>query len=112
MKSEVFSYTVLALILAVLVVTLVVLAIKYLKESSLEKIRGDVYQLILKAEHFYKKGENRAKFLYVATQARNLLPKWVRLFITDTLIEKTVELWFRSVKDLLDDGKLNGKEKK
>lgn len=111
MKSGVFSYTVLALILAVLIVTLVVIAIKYLKESSLEKIRSDVYQLILKAEHYYKKGENSAKFLYVATQARNLLPRWARLFITDKLIENTIELWFRGVKDLLDDGKLNGKEK-
>lgn len=80
----------------------------YVRDKSLSEIREDVYQLFLKAEHkpeFAESGKQRMK--WVLSQARMLLPNWVQVFITDTFLEKVVEGWFRAVKDLLDDGKMN-----
>lgn len=84
----------------------------YLREKTLSEIRADVYQLFLKAEHnpeFTKQGKQKMK--WVLSQARSLLPKKAQFFITDAFLEKVVQMWFDSVKDLLDDGKLNGSGK-
>jgi hypothetical protein len=84
----------------------------YLKEKTLEDIRADVYQLFLKAEHTYlETGSGQQKMKYVIQQARGLLPEWTKIFITDEMLERVVEIWFHSIKDLLDDGKLNGSGK-
>lgn len=80
----------------------------YLKESTLDEIRVDVYQLILEAEHMYKEtGQGKQKFKWVVSQARLLLPKWIMFFITEETLEQIIEIWFQGVKDLLDDGKYN-----
>lgn len=97
------------LCLIFLVVTLILCLVTYLRDKTLDQIRGDVYQLFLKAEHnheFAKSG--RYKMKWVLSKARALLPGWAQLFITDDMLEKIVQGWFDSVKDLLDDGKLNG----
>ena len=39
-----------------------------------------------------------------------MLPKWVRLFVSKDRLRKTVDKWFKEIKDLLDDGKLNNVE--
>lgn len=96
------------LVIAVAVVGLIVFAYIYLRDKTLEEIRADVYQLFLQAEHTYlETGAGKQKMKYVISQARGLLPSWVQMFITDAMLEKLVEEWFRGVKDLLDDGKLN-----
>lgn len=80
----------------------------YLKHKTLDEIREDVYQLFLKAEHLYKQsGTGKQKMRFVIKHARELLPSWSRTFITDAVLEDIIELWFRAVKDLLDDGKFN-----
>lgn len=84
----------------------------YLRDKSLNDIRADVYQLFLKAEH--KPGvmeSGKKKMKWVLKRVRSLLPKWAQIIITDTFLERIVEGWFKAVKDLLDDGKLNGSEK-
>lgn len=84
----------------------------YLRDKSLNDIRADVYQLFLEAEHnpvVMESGKQKMK--WVLSRARSLLPGWVQLFITDAFLEKIVEGWFQAVKDLLDDGKLNGSGK-
>lgn len=84
----------------------------YMRDKTLNEIRAEVYQKFLEAEHnpkFTKKGEQKMK--WVLSQARMLLPKWVQPFITDALLEKVVKGWFKAVKDLLDDGKMNGSTK-
>ena len=97
------------IVLAVLLVVTVVIAIQYLKQKGLDGIRNNVYQLILSAEHLYKQsGQGKQKFEWVIQQARGLLPKWLRLFVTDEMLESAVQYWFTGVKDLLDDGKVNG----
>ena len=80
----------------------------YVRDKTLNDIRADVYQLFLKAEHhpeLASKGKQKMK--WVLSQARSLLPFWLQFFITDECLEKIVEGWFQSIKDLLDDGKLN-----
>lgn len=80
----------------------------YIRNRTLEEIRIDVYKLFLNAEHlFFESPSGQQKMKYVISRARGLLPKWLRLLVTDELLEKIIEGWFRAVKDLLDDGKLN-----
>lgn len=101
--------TIVTIVLIVFAVAaLAVCTYVYLRDKKLEEIRGDVYQLFLKAEHTYlKTGSGKQKMKYVIQQARGLLPIWLQVFITEDFLEKVVEGWFMAVKDLLDDGKIN-----
>lgn len=81
----------------------------YLRNKTLEDVREDAYKLFLAAEHHPVFGASgKQKMKWVLSQVRELLPVWARLLITDALLEKVVQAWFDAVKDLLDDGKLNG----
>ena len=109
---ELLSVIPMWLIIAVLViiaVTVIVMAVVYLKNRTLDDIRNDVYQLILRAEHMYEEsGMGKQKMKWVVSQARKLLPEWMQMFISDEGLEKIIQAWFDGVKDLLDDGKMNG----
>lgn len=95
----------------VLVVTLVI-TFQYAKHKGLEGIREQVYQLILKAEHMYKEsGTGQQKLKWVVQQARGLLPKWLQVIMSEDALLKIIDVWFCGVKDLLDDGKINGSQK-
>ena len=59
---------------------------------------------------FKESGSGKQKMKYVVSQARKLLPSWLQYFVTDEFLESVIEKWFQAVKDLLDDGKLNGSE--
>ncbi len=95
----------------VIIATLVGLGIAaylYFKEKTLNEIRADVYQLFLEAEHRYTESkQGKQKLKWVVSRARGLLPGWLQTFITEAALEKIIDLWFRAVKDLLDDGKYN-----
>ena len=101
--------TVLTIVLVV--VTLFILGAGiyfYVRDKSLAEIRADVYQLFLKAEHNPKFAESgKQKMKWVLSRARMLLPAWLQILITDVFLEKVIEGWFRAIKDLLDDGKIN-----
>ena len=98
-------------VLILLVVTIVI-AFQYAKYKGLEGIRANVYQLILKAEHMYKEsGAGQQKLKWVVQQARGLLPKWLQVIITEDTLLKVIDIWFGGVKDLLDDGTINGSQK-
>lgn len=72
-----------------------------------------VYQLILKAEHIYNEsGQGKQKLKYVVSQERGLLPQWLRIFVTEDAMMKVIDEWYKGVKDLLDDGKVNGSQEK
>lgn len=84
----------------------------YLRDKSLEEIREDVYQLFLQAEHKYvETGAGKQKMAWVISKARGLLPTWAQTIVSEELLYKVFEKWFRAVKDLLDDGKVNGSQK-
>lgn len=103
---------VLILVIAVLLIVTIVIAVQYLKQKGFDGIRADVYQLILKAEHMYNEsGQGKQKLKYVVSQARGLLPKWLQVFVTEEAMMKVIDKWFEGVKDLLDDGRVNGSQK-
>lgn len=100
---------VLAIIFIILVVAVVVfLAVKAIQNIGLEKIRAFVYQKFIEAEHEFQYGDNEQKFEYVVNLARSHLPMPFSMFITQDLLRKVIQLWFDLVKDLLDDGRMNG----
>ena len=105
--------TIITIILAV--ITLAILAgclYLYLRDKTLQEIRAEVYQLFLQAEHLYTKtGSGKQKMKWVISKARGLLPSWAQIFISEELLYKVIETWFQAVKDLLDDGKVNGSQK-
>ena len=99
-------------IIAVLIVASVIwMGYAYLKNRTLDEIRGDVYQLVLKAEHTYRlSSSGKQKMKWVVSQARKLLPGWMQLIISEEMLQKIIQVWFDEVKDLLDDGKMNGSQ--
>ena len=103
---------ILLVVVLILLVVTIVIAFQYAKYKGLEGIRANVYQLILKAEHMYKEsGTGQQKLKWVVQQARGLLPKWLQVIITEDMLLKVIDIWFGGVKDLLDDGKINGSQK-
>lgn len=97
---------------AVVILTIVAMAVTYFKNRSLEDIRADVYQLILKAEHIYEEsGSGKQKMKWVVSQARKLLPQWAQALISEDTLMNIIQIWFDGVKDLLDDGKMNDSSK-
>ena len=98
-----------AIFVAVVAATIVLVQIYfYFRNKSLEQIREDVYELFLKAEanpDFKHAGMRKMKWVLV--QARNLLPGWIQILISDAFLEEVVQSWFDGIKDILDDGKLN-----
>lgn len=103
---------VLILVIAVLVVVTAVVVYQYAKAKGLEGIRKEVYELFLHAEHIYKEsGQGEQKLKWVVQQARSLLPRWLQVIVSEEMLIKVIEEWFAAVKDLLDDGKVNGSRK-
>ena len=102
---------ILVVALVILVAITVVMAYQYAKMRGMDGIRGDVYQLILKAEHVYNaSGQGEQKLKWVVQQARGLLPKWLQVIMSEEVLLKIIDWWFKEVKDLLDDGKVNSSQ--
>ena len=71
-----------------------------------------IYKLFLKAEHDFKESHaGKQKMKWVISKARGLLPVWMQMIITEEMFENIIQYWFDGIKDLLDDGKLNGMNK-
>lgn len=98
---------VLVIILIAIIITTIYIIYQYAKLKGLDGIRVQVYQYMIIAEHNYLSGEGRQKLKYVVSKARQLLPDWMRFFITDDALMHLVDMWFGEIKDLLDDGKIN-----
>lgn len=70
-----------------------------------------MYKLFLRAEHEFKESHaGKQKMKWVVSKARGMLPVWVQMIITEDMFENIVQYWFDGIKDLLDDGRLNGIE--
>lgn len=104
---------VLAIIAILIIISVIWMGYTYLKNRTLDEIRGDVYQLVLKAEHTYRlSSSGKQKMKWVVSQARKLLPGWLQLIISEEMLQKIIQVWFDEIKDLLDDGKMNGSQKR
>lgn len=97
----------LAILIICLILTTVYMGYQHAKLKGLDGIRAEVYQYMLKAEHKYVSGQGRQKLRYVVGKARGLIPGWMQFFITDDILINLIETWFKEIKDLLDDGKVN-----
>ena len=89
----------------------IVIVYQYAKMKGLEGIRKKVYDLFLRAEKGFtesKQGEQKLK--WVVQQARGLLPRWLQVVISEEALMTIIDWWFKEVKDLLDDGKVNGSQ--
>ena len=103
---------VLVIIVVMIALSIIYMGYTYLKSRTLDEIRGDVYQLVLRAEHTYKESSSgKQKMKWVVSQARKLLPGWMQLIISEEMLQKIIQIWFDEVKDLLDDGKMNSSQK-
>lgn len=99
----------LAVITALIIVFLIKKLVDYIARRGLEGIRYDVYKLFLEAEHtFMASGQGQQKLDYVIHLARAMLPPVAQLFVSEKMLREIVQIWFDGIKDLLDDGKLNG----
>lgn len=102
---------VLVVVVLILAIVTVVTVFQYLKSKGLDGIRANAYQLMLKAEHLYKENDQgKKKLQWVVQQARGLLPTWLQIFISEETLTKIIDEWFKGVKDLMDDGKVNGSQ--
>lgn len=102
---------VLVIVAVFLLIVTIVIAIQYAKAKGLDGIRHNVYQLILHAEYMYKEsGQGKQKLKWVVQQARGLLPRWLQIFVSEQMLMKLIDKWFKGIKDLLDDGKVNGSQ--
>ncbi len=100
---------VLVILLIIIAVSVIYLIYAYAKMKGLDGIRKEVYKLFLIAEHMYKEtAQGKQKLTWVVQQARGLLPSWLQVILTDKTLEKIIDAWFKGIKDLLDDGKVNG----
>lgn len=106
-SNPAFIYIGIAVIAALVIYGIV----RYVRYKGLEGIRNDVYKLFCVAENEFVYGANSEKFNYVINQAYALLPPVMRLFISEELLRKFVQALFDSVKDLLDNGKLDKSNK-
>lgn len=94
------------------VILTIVIVYQYAKMKGLEGIRKKVYDLFLRAEKRFtesKQGEQKLK--WVVQQARGLLPRWLQVVISEEALMTIIDWWFREIKDLLDDGAINGSQK-
>ena len=93
---------------AVAIVAAIALIVWYLRTRSIEKIRSDVYQLFLKAEHLMvESGSGPARLEWVVDKAYVLLPTPIQFIVTREMLKIILKNWFDEIKDLLDDGKNN-----
>lgn len=93
---------VVGIILAILVVCVLVKVIQML---GFEKCRAIVYKAFVNAEHYFQNGDER--FEFVVQVALSNIPAPYKVFISEKLVRKTIQLWFDICKDLLDDGRVN-----
>jgi hypothetical protein len=73
------------------------------------KLREQAYALMLSAERLYASDEGIKKFEAVFEKLYyNLIPPWLRMFVTPESIREKLQEWYNLAKDYLDDGSVNG----
>ena len=100
------------LVYAIVIVVTILIAIvlvKLVQMLGFEKCRAIVYKAFVNAEHLFLSGDE--KFDFVVKVALESIPSPYKLFITEKMVRKTIQLWFDICKDLLDDGRVNEVEK-
>ena len=89
------------LILAVLGVGYIVLLFI---NQSWGKLRELAYQGMLIAEQYYHSGEGKQKFEMAFTYLWSLVPRWMKIFITEKSLREKLQEWFDLAKRKLAEG--------
>ena len=92
-------------IVIVVTILIAIVLIKVVQMLGFEKCRAIVYKAFVNAEHLFQTGDER--FEFVVNVALTNIPAPYKLFITEKMVRKTIQLWFDICKDLLDDGRVN-----
>lgn len=72
------------------------------------KLREQAYALMLQAERVFADGEGKKKFDAVFDKLYfNLIPAWLRRFVSPESIREKLQKWYTLAKDYLDDGTIN-----
>lgn len=96
-----------ALLLALAICAIIL--VTYLRERTFAEIRKDVYGLMLKAEKAYKESnQGKQKMKWVISRARLLLPDWLQAIVSDEALKLVLQTYFDEIKDLLDNGHIDG----
>jgi hypothetical protein len=73
------------------------------------RIREQAYALMLQAERIFADNEGKKKFEAVFERLYfDLIPPWLRLFVSQESIREKLQEWYTLAKDYLDNGKLDG----
>jgi len=66
------------------------------------KLKQQAYMLMLNAERVYVASEGKRKFEVVFTRLYyDLIPDWLRMFVTEELIREKLQEWYTLAKDYL-----------
>lgn len=85
------------------------LSIALVVKGDFAELRRVAYKLILGAEKIIEgsnKGQERFNFV-LAQLYFMYFPKWLKIFVSQDMLEGYLQDWFDDVKDYLDDGKFN-----
>ena len=105
MKNFILQHWPSILIIAVFLFYVVYLAVN----RKWDQLRGIAYRFILQAESVIrgtKKGQER--FEFVIDRLYSLIPGWLRFFISEESLREKLQEWFDTIKDYLDNGKIDG----
>ena len=75
------------------------------------RLRETAYMIMLKAEKIFKTGQGRKKFDYVFEQVYDLVPAWVKIFVSRDDLRLKLQEWYNLAKDYTDDGYMNNSYK-
>lgn len=80
----------------------------YLSPLSLPPVPWkEAYKIMLAVERAYADTEGQEKFDAAFTTIYDLLPAWLKLFVSPNEMKKKLQEWYDLAKDQLDDGKIN-----
>jgi len=75
------------------------------------KLREQAYALMLAAERIFADGEGQKKFEAVFEKLYfDLVPAWLRLFVSPRSIREKLQEWYTLAKDYLDNGKVDNSQ--
>lgn len=74
-----------------------------------DRLRGIAYALMLQAERVFAEGEGKKKFDAVFDSFYyDLIPAWLRMFVTPEGIREKLQAWYDLAKDYLDNSHIDG----
>jgi hypothetical protein len=99
-------------VITILVIAIVLTIIFYLvRKKEYDRLRQMAYVLILQAEHQYREYEKagKIKFEFVFDNLYNkYIPQWLIFLFPPYVVRELIQNVFDTIKDKLDDGKVNG----